>query len=242
MIDILKKPTKDRGKLVNIIICISVILGIIIVPLLISLSLSRIIKDSLINSMVSTLIYIAILFIIYYKDIISEFNITKKSLKEHFKRYFKYYLIGLCLMMIFNGIIGVIFHAISDNESNVRNILFSKPFLFMINISILAPLEEELVYRKSIRTIFDNRILYSIVSGLVFGFAHLSINFLSGTFVVSDLVYLLPYASLGVSFALMVYDSKSTFTSVMFHSIHNTFVGLLLIFTYSLGASIWKKE
>lgn len=235
MIDILKTNTKDRKLYINIIICFFVLLGIIIIPAFVNIYISKYITNSVLKSIISSFIYIIILVIIYYKDLKEEFCITKKEYKKHIKKCFKYYIIGLLLMMFFNSIINIIFCEISDNETVVRSMLYSSPVLLMINISIIAPIEEELVFRKSIKTVFNNRIVYALVSGLLFAFAHLMTNFITGTFVLKDLIYLLPYMSLGSSLALILYDTKSTFTSIIFHSIHNTFVGLLLLITYYMG-------
>jgi membrane protease YdiL (CAAX protease family) len=106
----------------------------------------------------------------------------------------------------------------------------------MISLSIIAPLNEELIFRKSLSTIIKNKYVFAICSGLLFGGAHLLTNVLSGSFVISDLIYLLPYSSLGVSFAIMNYETDSTFTSIFMHCIHNTCTGLLLLMVASMGA------
>jgi len=226
LIDILKKSSIERSKTINIIICIIVLLSVLIVPSVINSYVSLIIKNT---------IYTFLLFILYYKDLIKEFDSTKKNIKKDLKKTFRYYLIGLICMMIFNYLIDLLLNSISDNETTVRNILFNNPFIYMFNVSIIAPIEEEIIFRHSVRTIFNNRIIYSLCSGFLFAFSHLMINIFSNSLVLSDLLYIFPYMSLGVSFALMVYDTKSTFTSIIYHSIHNTIVALLLIISYLNG-------
>ena len=99
----------------------------------------------------------------------------------------------------------------------------------MIDISILAPLVEEIVFRKTINTIINNKWIGAIISGILFGMAHIMVNLTSNTFNVTDLLYILPYAALGINFYLMDCEVKSTFGSIVIHGMHNFATGLLLI-------------
>ena len=76
-----------------------------------------------------------------------------------------------------------------------------------------------------------NKWIYAIVCGLLFGGAHL----LAGKFKLINLLYLIPYGSLGFVFALMNRETKTTFSSITMHCIHNTATGILLLVTYSMG-------
>lgn len=113
--------------------------------------------------------------------------------------------------------------------------LYNSPILSLISISIIAPISEELIFRKSLQPIIKNKWVYVIVSGLLFGGAHLLTNILSGTLRVVDLVYILPYASLGSAFALMDNETKTTFSSIIIHAIHNTLTALLLLAIFKAG-------
>jgi membrane protease YdiL (CAAX protease family) len=112
-----------------------------------------------------------------------------------------------------------------------RELLFNRPVFTMISIVIIAPITEELIFRKSLAPIVKNRFVYALICGILFGGAHL----LTGEFVLSDLLYILPYGSLGFAFALMDYDSKTTCSSIVIHSMHNFVTAILLFITYSLG-------
>ena len=138
-------------------------------------------------------------------------------------------------MVFFNLIVMILLKNISSNESQVREMLYNNVFLSMISISIIAPISEEIIFRKSIRPLINNRWVYVVVCGLLFGGAHILTNVLSGEFVISDLIYVLPYACLGGSFALMDYNTKTTFSSIVIHSLHNTITGIMLLITYFGG-------
>ena len=63
----------------------------------------------------------------------------------------------------------------------------------------------------------------------MFGFGHLMADITGGNFQILRLLYIVPYGSLGFVFALMNRDNKSTFSSIMIHSIHNFLTGLLIL-------------
>jgi membrane protease YdiL (CAAX protease family) len=138
-------------------------------------------------------------------------------------------------MVFFNLLISVFLHNISSNEEQVREMLYNHVFISLISISIIAPISEELIFRKSLQPVIKNKWVYIIVSGFLFGFAHILTNIVSGNFVISDLVYILPYGSLGASFALMDNDSKTVFSSIVIHALHNTCTAILLLLVFKGG-------
>ena len=82
---------------------------------------------------------------------------------------------------------------------------------------IYAPVCEELAFRKSIRDVINNKYLYVLASGLIFGLLHV-IGFISTPL---DLLYLIPYSSLGIVFALLYYRTNNIFSSITIHAMHN---------------------
>lgn len=228
--------TENRKWYINLIICILCLLGILIIPSMIAILLSSLIKNENIVSDISQILFIILLVLIYYKDLKREFKLFKKDFGTDIKRAIKYYVIGLMCMIFFNLCIFIILGDISSNETQVREMLFSDPGAVLINIMLLAPICEELVFRKSVSTVFKNKWVYALMCGLLFGMAHLLTNIVSGIFVISDLLYLLPYGSLGFFFALMDHESKSVFPSICVHAFHNTCTGLLLLYMFKMGA------
>lgn len=229
------KYSKDRKWYINLLFAFVSLIGVVIIPSAFYLMFQAFIHNDTVCDMLANFMFIALLIFMYYKDLVLEFKNIKKNFKESTKIAFKYYAIGLMLMIFFNLIIVLILKNISSNENQVRDMLYGSPITTMISIMIIAPISEELIFRKSIRPLLNNKLLYALVSGLLFGGAHLLTNILSGTFVLTDLVYLLPYGSLGVVFALMDYETDSTFTSMGIHAIHNTFTGVILLITYFSG-------
>lgn len=223
--------TEERKKSINILFFIISLAGLFILPSIFYSFISEFSGRGLSSQFASELLFIVMLILIYYKDLKREFKIYITNIKKNIPIMLKYYVLGIIIMIFSNLIISMIIGNVSSNESAVRESLFSFPVYTMLSIMIVAPLSEELVFRKSISPIIKNKWIYAIVCGLLFGGAHL----LAGEFALINLLYLVPYGSLGFVFALMNRETKTTFSSITMHCIHNTATGILLLITYSMG-------
>ena len=226
--------SKDRKYIINLVICLLCFVGLLLVPSLIAIMLEKYVNTT-IGGLIGDSVLILIIVLLYYKDLVSEAKIYFRSFKSNFKYSFKIYLLGFMGMVFFNLIIITFLKNISANETQVRELLYKNPVPTLINIAILAPILEELIFRKTLAPIIKNRWLYVIISGLLFGSAHILVNFIQGTFVVTDIAYIFPYMALGSSFALMDYNRKTTFCSIFIHALHNSFTAVLLLVTYFAG-------
>lgn len=223
--------TEERKKSINILFFIISLAGMFILPSIFYSFISEFLGGGSSSQFASELLFIVTLILIYYKDLKREFKIYITDIKKNIPIMLKYYVLGIIIMIFSNLIINMIIGNVSSNESAVRESLFSFPVYTMLSIMIVAPLSEELVFRKSISPIIKNKWIYAIVCGLLFGGAHL----LAGEFALINLLYLVPYGSLGFVFALMNRETKTTFSSITMHCIHNTATGILLLITYSMG-------
>ena len=229
------KFSKDRSFGINLLFCILSFLGLLIFADLLQIVLNIVIKNNMVCNVISNIFLIIFIYLMYLKDLNNEAKIYGKDFKKNFGTSFKYYILGFMGMIFFNILISIFLGGISSNEEQVRELLFKSPIITMISISIIAPISEELIFRKSLQPVIKNKWVYIVISGVLFGFAHLLTNIVSGNFVLTDLFYLLPYASLGASFALMDHETKTVFSSIVIHAIHNTATALLLILLYKGG-------
>ena len=174
-------------------------------------------------------IYIVIitLFIsLYRKRIIPDFYDFLKKFKKYIKDNWHYYVIGLSLMILLNAIIGL-FLGLPENEIAIRTVFKNSPFTYTLIIIIFGPIIEEIMTRAPLKNTFNCKIIYYILSALVFGLLHvidyIDTNNLLGLF------HILPYATLGFSFAIIYDKSNNIWTNIFFHSLHNTITILLLV-------------
>jgi len=193
--------------------------------------------ESLLLSIFSNLVLTIILCSIYFKDLKSNLKALFKNLNKIIDCGVKYWLIGLLGMVISNLIINLfIKQAVAGNEQNVQQIISSTGILSVIAIGILAPIIEELTFRKAIRDLFKSDKLYILMSGLIFGSLHVVFSLNSYW----DLFYIIPYSSLGIAFGYMYVKTNNIYTSIIMHIFHNTVLTLFSI----LGAVIilWWVE
>lgn len=179
----------------------------------------------------SELILTVIYFAIYRKTLVNDFKEFKKDINGNLEFAFRYWAAGFAIMVVSNLFITVILgKAIAGNEETVRNYIGTAPILMAISTVLFAPINEELTFRKSIRDAINNKWAYVLLSGIIFGGLHV-ISYVSSPL---DLVYLIPYCSLGIAFALLYYKTNNIFSSISMHMMHN----LLSIIVYLLGASL----
>lgn len=217
-------------KIYRIILCILVLLSMYVLPTIFLIIFNKTgIKNELISYIISLLIYIVILTLVFLPELKAEFKVFKNNTKNSFDNGFKYWLLGLFIMIISNVILNyIVFKGkIAANEELNRQAILSNPVWYtVLSVGFIAPIMEELIFRKSLDKIFNNPIFYYLVSGLLFGFAH-ALADLSN---VLYLLYIIPYGALGFVFALMDKKTNTVFTSIVMHSIHNLLtLGLLFI-------------
>lgn len=171
-----------------------------------------------------------ILFIFYSKSIKENLKDLKLNFKSYIKDNFKYYVIGLLIMIISNIIISFFVEGNSTNETLIREYINIMPIYMIFSSCIYAPFTEEMVFRKSLRNCFNNKVLYILLSGLIFGSMHL----LSASNLV-ELVFLIPYSSLGCVFAYMYYKTNNIFVPMTFHMVHNTIIVINYLLMLIIG-------
>ena len=175
-------------------------------------------NQNLIQILVYIIFMIAI-FIFYRKSLINDFKDFKKNYKDYLKLGIKIWAISVILMIVSNIIIQLFYSSVSENEQIVSSSAKKFPLFMMFSSIIYAPFTEEIIYRKSIKNIFDNNIVYILVSGLAFGYVHTlaSSNNL-------ELLYIIPYGLVGSAFAYIYTKTKNIYTSITLHALHNTIV------------------
>lgn len=177
-------------------------------------------------NMFSNIILLVILYFIYRKEIKEEWKIFSKKPLDHINTGCIYWFIGLIIMVISNLIINrFIAGGIADNENIVQSMIKTLPWMMLINAGIFAPFNEEITFRKAFKNVFKNKWLFAIASGFVFGFLHVA-----GADSIGQYLYIIPYGTLGVCFALAYYKTNTIFTSIFLHMFHNSILILMSIF------------
>lgn len=173
------------------------------------------------------LLMLVIIAFIYRKDFISNFKEFKSNIVLYIKKYIKYWIIALILMIISNIVISNFTTTFtSENNKAIINELKIAPLYILIVTIFIAPILEELVFRLSFRKIFAHtNILYIILSGIFFGIIHV-IGYLEN---INDLLFVIPYSIPGFIFAYTYTKSNNIFVPISLHLIHNLVMIIILI-------------
>lgn len=142
-------------------------------------------------------------------------------------------VMGLIIVLIFSALLGAIAsflsqQATSENQASVDTLLKNAPLLTFFSAVIFAPIVEELIFRgifyRCLRPKLDATSAM-MLSGLLFGLAHISQALLQGNF--AELAYVIVYGFLGIIFAGMYEYRQNIYGSMIMHAIYNL-VALLL--------------
>lgn len=190
-------------------------------------------NQQLILTAFSDSILLIILISIYFKTLKEDFKKIKGNFYKMMDTGIKYWILGIIVMMVSNIIIGLLTSAKAVNEESVQGLIKSSAILSVITIGVIGPIIEELVFRKSFRELIKSDTLFILLSGLVFGALHVILSFSSWW----DLLYIIPYSSLGIAFGKIYQKTDSIYTSIFIHIIHNT--GLTLISIAGVGFILW---
>ena len=193
-------------------------------------NLSR--KTALILSIGKSLLVVFILILISFKKLKTNLKDYKHNWKELLKRNAKYWFCALLIMFVCNLAISLIFNRVtSANDQGIRNLFNELPIYIIFETILLAPITEELAFRQSIRYMAENKYVFIILSGLIFGFMHT----LASLKTISDFLYIIPYSVPGFFFAYMLYKEDNVLVPISFHMIHNSMAIILLIIAKIIG-------
>lgn len=183
----------------------------------------RIFIFSIIDSM-----YIIILLLMFKKDIKNGI----KDLKKHFINRtilsLNCWVVGCIIMTLSSFLISLILKQnVSTNEALVRQSIKIAPLYMLFTCSIVAPIFEEMVFRKSLQGLIKYKWLFILISGLSFGLLHVLGSYTSWI----DFLYVIPYGSMGCAFAYLLTKTNNITLPIIIHMLHNT----ILVTTQIIG-------
>lgn len=216
----IENKLKDIGK----------VIGIIFLYFLLQVILINVFRDCLTsdNKIVYTitelslyLILIIVISLFFIKDLVKDFHEFKKS---NIKIAFKNWGLGFLCMFLSNLYLTYFLGNIANNEASNRAFLTANPILAFLLMVFLAPALEELVFRLNVKKGFKNKYVFCFASALLFGGMHL----LSSASLI-ELLYIIPYGSLGFFFAKAYYETDNIYTSILAHSFHNCLTVIIIL-------------
>lgn len=161
---------------------------------------------------------------------------TRKKLKTEWVKFRAYlkrkefkviknYLLSYVIMIAINLLLMYVFK-IEDSSANqqaVESILFTSPILVGMVTVVFAPLLEEIVFRGGLYLGIKSRIgkvPATLISAISFGLIHV-LPQLQVSSNPLEILFILPYASLGYFMVKSVNDTNSLWGGIGFHFINN---------------------
>lgn len=133
--------------------------------------------------LILSLIQTICIIIVYKKTYKEDFNKCKNTYKN--SKVFGFIadvIIGFIIFMVIKVIASLFSTVIAnllgikdlttDNQSTIEALLGKYPIAMIISSTILAPITEETIFRRSIKGIIKNKKVFIAVSGLIFGMMH----------------------------------------------------------------------
>ena len=174
------------------------------------------------------LIYVIILLLMFKNEIIRGLKNLKKNFLTQAITSLQCWILGCLIMGISSIIIGFILKQdVSTNEQLVRDNIKLAPLYMLFTCSIVAPIFEELVFRRSIRAFIKYKWLYIIISGFGFGLLHVIGNYTTPF----DFLYVIPYGAMGSCFAYLFCKTDNITLPIIIHMMHNT----ILVLSQTIG-------
>lgn len=189
-----------------------------------ALKTGSMLKDNFILIILASFTFIVIL-LISRKKILEDISKFKGKEKQFIALALKYWLYGFVCMFVTNLIISVVFlKGIAPNEAANRELLQTYEYYSILSTCFLAPIMEEIIFRLNFKEAFNNKNKFIIFTGLLFAAMHL----LSSSSWI-ELIYIIPYTCLGITFSKIYAETDNILSSVIIHIIHNTITLFIIL-------------
>lgn len=201
----------------------------LLIPMIIGMFLPSLNNSNLLSVLVRFIIDVGViaLFIYLFKDDFKEYNkgLVKKP-KKVIGVGLLFALFAFIAMPICNIILHVLNVSASDTNNDTINTLYGViPLYMMFQTLIYSPIVEGITFRKVFKDAINNKWLFIIISGFVFGLYHIIYNMTS----LSQILLMLPYFVVG-----MLYAGAYSKTDNIYSAFIATFVYNLAVFVINL--------
>ena len=185
------------------------------------------------NTFIELIMFVVVL-LFYKKYLKKDLVLFKLNKKDYIKKIVSYFLIFLVVkygIALFSSLLLVMLGSdlvTSENQEAVVNLAKKLPFMMMISTSLLAPFVEEGIFRLGIRKVINNKYLFILVSGLIFGFMHI---FPTELPLYVALIESLNYVTMGLLLAYIYNETDNIYIVVIIHALNNLLSMLMILAT-----------
>ena len=162
----------------------------------------------------------ALIFILAIIPFWNEIKLGVKKISSNFRLTLRYMLKLFIIMVILMTVASYISYAITNKLTSVnQESIESMPMYITIPLAVLwAPFVEEGVFRAGVRKLVKHKLLFIIVSGVVFGFLHAIEEATLGIAIATSL----PYVVIGMVLAYSYASTNNLSVNILFHLLYNS--------------------
>ena len=185
------------------------------------------------NTFIELIMFVVVI-LFYKKYLKKDLVLFKLNKKDYIKKIISYFLIFLVVkygIALFSSLLLVMLGSdlvTSENQEAVVNLAKTLPFMMMISTSLLAPFVEEGIFRLGIKKVINNKYLFILVSGLIFGFMHI---FPTELPIYVALIESLNYVTMGLLLAYIYNETDNIYVVVIIHALNNLLSMLMILAT-----------
>lgn len=185
------------------------------------------------NTFIELIMFVVVL-LFYKKYLKKDLVLFKLNKKDYIKKIISYFLIFLVVkygVALLSSLLLVMLGSdlvTSENQETVVTLAKTMPFMMMISTSLLAPFVEEGIFRLGIKKVINNKYLFILVSGLVFGFMHI---FPTELPLYVALIESLNYVTMGLLLAYIYNETDNIYVVVIIHALNNLLSMLMILAT-----------
>lgn len=185
------------------------------------------------NTFIELIMFVVVL-LFYKKYLKKDLVLFKLNKKDYIKKIISYFLIFLVVkygVALFSSLLLVMLGSdlvTSENQETVVTLAKTLPFMMMISTSLLAPFVEEGIFRLGIKKVINNKYLFILVSGLIFGFMHI---FPTELPLYVALIESLNYVTMGLLLAYIYNETDNIYVVVIIHALNNLLSMLMILAT-----------
>ena len=185
------------------------------------------------NTFIELIMFVVVL-LFYKKYLKKDLVLFKLNKKDYIKKIISYFLIFLVVkygVALFSSLLLVMLGSdlvTSENQETVVTLAKTMPFMMMISTSLLAPFVEEGIFRLGIKKVINNKYLFILVSGLIFGFMHI---FPTELPLYVALIESLNYVTMGLLLAYIYNETDNIYVVVIIHALNNLLSMLMILAT-----------
>lgn len=172
-------------------------------------------------------IFIAVLFMLYKDDIKKEWKIFKKNPIKIFFVSFGFLILGMILMMISIRVVSIFTNNyVPHSQVGIKELWPVVPWYGIWLTLISSVFIDEIVFRKTFKSVLPNTLLFLIISCLVNGFYFIGYSMSS----INDVLCIIPYALFALAEALAYLKTKTIVSPMLIHFLFNLWmlVGVLV--------------